>query len=240
MGLVGKMEAARAAIRSLLDSRKAGDDFSLHLFSEGSMRQLVSFTPDAEAIWKAVLAVKPWGKTAFYDALAKMPEQSLLGKNGSRAIILLTDGLDNASKLKREELSTFLEGIDVPVYPLGLRSSSIPLELTKGQNPETILNLEVLGEVARASGGRLSVGTDPATLQAAIVGVLRDLRSQYLIGFTPTGKGPVKFRSLGLRLKSSGKPARMRSGYRGTEPPVRGDGKPRRTSDLREKGETGA
>ncbi|MCC6131260.1 MAG: VWA domain-containing protein [Acidobacteria bacterium] len=220
MGLVGKMDAARAAIRTLLYNRKPGDDFCLHVFSEGSMRQVVPFTTDAGAIWQAVLAIKPWGKTAFYDALAKMPGESLQGKNGSRAIILLTDGLDNASKLTRQELSAYLEGIDVPVYPLGLRSSAIPLKAEKGQSAETVLNLEVLGEVARASGGRLSVGTDTATLEAAVASLLRDLRSQYLIGFTPTGKGPVKFRKLTLRLDSGNKPVRMRAGYRGTEPPL--------------------
>ncbi|MGZ6972040.1 MAG: VWA domain-containing protein, partial [Thermoanaerobaculia bacterium] len=104
MALAGKFEGARAAVRALVDQKVRGDDFALFVFSEGAVREDVPFTEDAERVLAAVNAVKPFGRTACFDALAKMPDKSLLGKNGSRAIILLTDGIDNASSLSRDEL----------------------------------------------------------------------------------------------------------------------------------------
>ena len=65
--------------------------------------------------------MKPWGKTAFFDALAQMPERSELGRNPSRAIILLSDGIDNASKLTRADIEKRMEGVSIPIYAFGLR-----------------------------------------------------------------------------------------------------------------------
>src|ERR1035441_10652413 len=90
MGLAGKLEGARAAVKALVDQRIPGDDFALFVFSEGTVRESVSFTGDTARLVSAVNAVKPFGRTAFFDALAKMPDKSLLGKNGSPALPLPT------------------------------------------------------------------------------------------------------------------------------------------------------
>ncbi len=222
MGLVGKMDGAKAAVRALVQQRLPGDDFSLYVFSSGEVREVVPFTPDARTLLAAVDAVTPNGRTAFYDALARMPDRTLLGRNGSRAIVLLTDGIDNASTLTRDDLAVLLEGVDVPVYPIGLRSPGAPLTPPSGVTPEAMLNLEILAHVARLSGGLLSIVDEAAQLPAAITRVEKDLRSQYLMGFAPTGAGPVRFRRITLRLSGSARPVRVRAGYRGTLPPFKG------------------
>jgi len=222
MGLVGKMEGARSAVRALVQQRLPGDDFSLYVFSSGAVREVVPFTADAAALLAAVDAITPQGRTAFYDALARMPDRTLLGRNGSRAIILLTDGIDNASTLTRDDLAALLEGVDVPVYPIALRSPGAPLAPPPGVTPEAMLNLEILAHVARLTGGLFSMVDEPAQLPAAIMRIEKDLRSQYLLGFTPTGAGPVRFRRITLRLSGSARPVRVRAGYRGTLPPFKG------------------
>jgi hypothetical protein len=85
-----------------------------------------------------------------------------------------------------------------------------------------MLNLEILAHVARLTGGLLSMVDEPAQLPAAITRIEKDLRSQYLLGFTPTGAGPVRFRRITLRLSGSARPVRVRAGYRGTLPPFKG------------------
>jgi len=222
MGLVGKMEGARAALRDLVAQRRAGDDFSLYAFSSGAVREVVPFTSDAVRILGAADTIRPHGRTAFYDALARMPDRSLLGKNGSRAIILLTDGIDNASEITKDDLTVLLEGVDVPVYPIALRSPGAPLAPPPGVTPEAMLNLDVLGHVARLSGGLLSLVDDPAQLPAAITRIEKDLRTQYLLGFAPTGNGPVRYRRITLKLSGPARPVRVRAGYRGTLPPLKG------------------
>lgn len=235
MGLIGKMEGAKAAIYALLDQRRPGDDFSLWVFAGGAVEEIVPFTQDVAHVRRAVDAVKPYGTTAFYDALAKMPDKSILGKNGARAIILMTDGVDNASVLTRQQLEDLLEGVDVPVYPLGLRSAGAPVTDQPGITADELLNIEVLGHVARLSGGRLAIFDDPTKLEGAIRDVEKDLRAQYLIGFAPTGKGPVRYRRLALKLAGPVRIIRVRAGYRGTEPPIRGAPNPKKKGSGRGK-----
>ena len=221
MGLSGKLDGARAALDALLSQSRPGDDFSLHVFAAGAVREVVPFTSDGGRIRSAADAVRPWGKTAFYDALAKMPDRTLLGRNGSRAIVLLTDGVDNASALTEEELAALLEGLDVPVYPIGLRSPGPPVPLRPGETREHALNLDVLGRIARMTGGRLAIVDDPGRLAEAVGAIERDLRFQYLLGFTPTGTGSVRYRQFFLEISGPPRSFRMRTGYRGFEPPWR-------------------
>jgi VWFA-related protein len=222
MGLAGKLEGARAAVSALVEQKIPGDDFALFVFAEGAVREVISFTEDSARVVSAVQGIKPFGKTAFFDALAKMPDKSLLGKNGSRAIILLTDGIDNASELSRDDLAALLEGVDVPVYPIGLRSPSAPVFPAPGQTVEALLNLEILGHVARVTGGRLSIVDDASRLPDSIRLIEKDLRTQYLLGFTAAGTGPVRFRRIALRLSGPLRAIRVRAGYRGPAPPSKG------------------
>jgi hypothetical protein len=63
------------------------------------------------------------------------------------------------------------------------------------------------------------VTEDPKDLAGAIRDFEKDLRSQYLLGFTPTGSGPVKYRPISVIVGRRIGAIRTRSGYRGTEPP---------------------
>jgi len=219
MGLAGKMEGARAAIEQLLARSRPGDDFALYVFARSLVVERVPFTEEKRLILKAVEEVKPFGKTAFFDALAEMPDKSLLGHNGSRAIVLLTDGLDNASSMTRSELAKLLEGVNVPVYPLGLRLQPRPKNAPASVS-ETMSDVEILDFVARVSGGRLVLATQPQELREAIDLIEKDLRTQYSIGFTPTGKGETRYRRFTVEIPRRVKTIRARTGYKGTEPPL--------------------
>lgn len=218
MALWGKMDSARAAIGALLAHRQAGDDFSLWLFAESSARELVPFTDKAAQITDALATIRPYGKTAFFDALATMPERSRLGRNPTRAIILLSDGIDNASRLKRNDIEQLLEGVSIPIYPLGIRD---PREAKlESHTREELSDLDMLHEVAELTGGKITLGIAPQEIAQAVAELEKDLRAQYLIGFSPTGKGTVKYRKIALKLAGRVRSVRVRAGYLGTEPPV--------------------
>ncbi len=219
MALAGKMDSARAAVSNLLSQRKKGDDYSLWTFAESEAHEIVPFTQDVDQIRRAMFQVKPWGKTAFFDALATMPDRAELGNNPTRAIILLSDGLDNNSRNTREGLARMFEGSSIPIYPLGLRD---PSELKPHQQVpyEELSDLQLLDAVATLTGGKLHLGRNPTELTLAVNDLEKDLRSQYLLGFSPTGKGEVKYRRISVQLAGRGKVVRVRSGYRGTEPPT--------------------
>lgn len=228
MGLAGKMDAARSAVATLVAHRKAGDDFSLYVFAESAAVEVVPFTQDPSKIVRALDTAKPFGKTAFFDALATMPERSGLGANPTRAIILLSDGIDNASHLTRAQLPSQLEGVAVPIYPLGLREPAEQQRIDPKNPNEELSDLALLDEIANLTGGRLFVGNRPEQLSAAVDALENNLRAQYLIGFPPTGEGAVKYRRISLKLAGRVRSMRVRAGYLGTEPPVltaRGKGK---------------
>ena len=225
MALAGKMQGAIAAIDGIVSHRVQGDDYTLYTFANDEVLEKVPFTRDGQKILEAARSTEPWGKTAFYDALALMPDKTILGQNGARCIVLLTDALDNASTMTRTQLTAALEGVDVPVYPLGLLLSSVPAA-DPDANPETLSDVETLEAIAHTSGGKMFLGTDPASIGRAIQQIQQDLRTQYLVGFTPTGKGVVKYRAIALRLPRAAKVVRVRAGYRGTEPPLVAGAKP--------------
>jgi Ca-activated chloride channel family protein len=231
MGLAGKMEAARAAVDALLAHRQPGDDFALYVFDDKEAHEVVPFTKDGNAIETAMRGVKPFGKTAFFDALATMPERSRLGRNPTRAIILLSDGIDNNSHLTRAELDGQLEGVAIPIYALGLREPSELSAAAASQSPNEALSyIQLLDQISTVTGGRLFLGNEPQQLAGAVDALNQNLRAQYLLGFTPTGKGAVKYRRISLKVAGRVRSVRVRAGYRGTEPPTLAAEKERKKS----------
>jgi Ca-activated chloride channel family protein len=215
------MDSARAAIGALIAHHRPGDDFALYVFAESKAIEVVPFTEKPADITNALAKVKPYGKTAFFDALATMPERSRLGRNPSRAIILLSDGIDNASSITRGALAQQLQGISVPIYSLGLREPADQIDNPKRQRPrEDLSDIGLLNEVASLTGGKLYLGNTPQQIAEAVSHVEDDLRAQYLIGFAPTGKGAVKYRTISLKLNGRARAVRVRAGYLGTEPPL--------------------
>ena len=233
MALGDKMDTARAAVATLLARRLPGDDFSLWVFADDAAREMVPVTKDPMKIHRALNDVKPYGKTAFFDALAEMPARSELGRNSSRAIILLSDGIDNASNVTREDIEKQREGLSIPIYAFGLRE---PGETKVTAISEEMANIDLLDELAAATGGKLFVGNRPEQLASAMNSMEKNLRAQYLLGFAPTGKGTVKYRRISLKLAGRVRSVRVRAGYRGTEPPVQSAasrGKPKRNERKR-------
>jgi Ca-activated chloride channel family protein len=219
MALAGKMDSARAAIGALIAHRRPGDDFALYVFAESQAREVTPFTEHPADITNALAKVAPYGKTAFFDALATMPERSRLGRNPSRAIILLSDGIDNASSLTRAQLAQQLQGISVPIYSLGLREPAPQTDNRKRPREDTS-DIGLLNEIATLTGGKLYLGTTPQQIAEAVSHIEDDLRAQYLIGFAPTGKGAIKYRTISLKLTGRARAVRVRAGYLGTEPPL--------------------
>src|SRR5258706_4996599 len=224
MALAGKMDSARAPIGALIAHHRPGDDFALYVFAEAQAREVVPFTENPGDITRALAKLSPpYGKTAFSDALATMPERSRLGRNASRAIILLSDGIDNASSITRGALAQQLQGISVPIYSLGLREPgdhSLDQMDNKKRTREDLSDIGLLNEVASLTGGKLYLGNTPQQIAEAVSHVEDDLRAQYLIGFAPTGNGAVKYRTISLKLNGRARAVRVRAGYLGTEPPL--------------------
>jgi VWFA-related protein len=216
MGVADKLENAKNAIRTIIRNRKPGDDFALFAFSEGEVRLVADFSEDTTKLLRSLWDLEASGQTALFDAVAATPERMMRGRNNKRAILLFTDGVDNASSLTAEKMAELLQRVSVPVYPIGMKNASFDA-LSDQERRE--LSVDTLQMLAGSSGGRLHLVTGDADLRPLAAQISTEVRQQYLLGFAPSGKGDVKYRIVFVSVAKPGSwVVRTRRGYRGTAP----------------------
>ncbi len=222
MGNGNKLEASQQAVRYFLDRARPGDEFAVASFAGGERRVEVPFTGEVSALREAVGAWEAYGTTALHDAVASLPKISGEGHNAKRFILLITDGIDNASRISPEEARRLVRQAQLPVYVLGLRAGN-PYEV--GPEGEKIYRYaDVLNLLAHMTGGRYLPVDGPEDLAEALAAIEDDLRHQYVLGFS-TGDGRARFRPLAVEVRGSGlRAVAFRRGYHGPPPssPARG------------------
>jgi VWFA-related protein len=216
MKLASKLEYAKAAVRRIIAQRRAGDDFALFAFAEDEVRLVADFSRDPARLLAALGELEAGGKTALFDAVAATPSKMLAGKNGKRAIILFTDGVDNASRLKPDEMAEILQQVSIPVYAVGMKNASFDRLTDEERNQLSVDNLRML---AASSGGKMFLPAGDEDLGPTVEKIGAEVRKQYLLGFTPSGQGELKYRILVVSvLKPGSLEVRTRRGYRGSAP----------------------
>jgi Ca-activated chloride channel homolog len=216
MGVASKLENAKNAIRAIVKTRKPGDDFALFAFSEGEVRMVEDFSGDPAKLLRSMWDLEASGQTALFDAVAATPERMMKGRNNKRAILLFTDGVDNASSLTAEKMAELLQRVSVPVYPIGMKNAAFDA-LTERQRQD--LSVDTLQLLAGASGGRLHLVAGDEDLRPLATQISSEVRQQYLLGFAPSGRGDIKYRIVFVSVAKPGSwVVRTRRGYRGTAP----------------------
>jgi Ca-activated chloride channel family protein len=117
-------------------------------------------------IWDAI-----W--IAIQDHLTKTPEDT------RRAIILMTDGDDTSSARSKQEVIDLAVKSNVVIYSIGIRDADFP---------EGKLDAGALRKVSDKTGGRAFIPAGAADLTQAFSQIDQELRSQYLIAYSPTNK----------------------------------------------------
>jgi Ca-activated chloride channel family protein len=215
MGVGNKLENAKNAIRSILRNRLPGDDFALFAFSEGKVRLVTDSSPDPEKLVSALWELEASGQTALFDAVAMTPEL-MKGRNNKRAILLFTDGVDNASELTSAQMAEILQRVSVPVYPVGMKNAAFDAVREEDRRELSVENLEIL---AGSSGGKMHLVGRDDDLRPLAARISKEVRQQYLLGFAPSGKGDIKYRIVFVSVAKPGSwVVRTRRGYRGTAP----------------------
>ncbi len=119
------------------------------------------------------------GSTALWDSVWVTSEEvlSTTSDRTRRAIILLTDGVDTSSQLRRDEAIDRAVRADVTVYAIGI-----------GDTYNYSIDQGALRRVSERTGGRAFFPRDEAELQAAFAQIQQELRSQYLVAYSPTNR----------------------------------------------------
>jgi Ca-activated chloride channel family protein len=210
MAVSSKVSAAREAAEHLiaaLDPRR--DEVGVFAF-DASLRSVVPFTDDFTMVRSQLDGSAPFGTTALFDAIGGVAEL-VAERPGRRAIVVLTDGVDTASRLRPEDVSAAASAIDVPVYVLAVLSPVDHVGEESAVLTPVADDVGDLANMARWTGGQVYLSSAPAHTSIAAREIIAELRHQYLIAFeagAQPGWHPIE-----IRVRQRGAVVRARSGY---------------------------
>lgn len=200
------------------------------LFSEGNPADAVAlysfnyqvtchnhFTTNRSSIERSLKLLKAEAGTALYDAIY-LAAADLERREGRHVMIVVTDGGDTVSVKNFHQALEAAQMADAVIYPVLI----MPVTNPAGRN---IGGENALLTLAAATGGRVSFPSIGPELDAAFAEIIRDLRTQYLLGYYPKDVPPTanRFHRIEVRLRRPDLRVSARSGYYGdTETPKAG------------------
>jgi len=168
-----KQRLDAAALGFVRMSNPEDETFIVHF--DDAARLDRDFTNSIPVLEETLAGVKPYGQTAIYDALILALDHMHYATRLKKAVLLITDGVDNSSKHTLNEAIEATQHAHVAVYTVGLLSES------GGQKAE-----DSLMRIAEASGGRAFFPLTVDEARADMERVARDLREQYTLGYIPS------------------------------------------------------
>ena len=170
-----------AAATAFAESSHPDDELFALAFNETVQPALPPdgpFTSSAVALRRAVTRViHPRGRTALFDAIAAGLEYVGHGRHERKALVVVSDGGDNASRLTFEDVLTKAEASNVFIYTMAVVD---PLE--RDANPK------LLKKIARATGGEAFAPANNAKITAVLQRIARDIRHAYTIGYVSSNE----------------------------------------------------
>jgi VWFA-related protein len=167
-----------------------------------------NFTNNTEALSRGVRMLRPGGGTAMYDAIYYACRDEIMAKDKSnietrRAMILLSDGDDNQSRVSREEAVEMAQKAEVIIYTISTNSSGMRLKGDK-----------VLEHFAEETGGRAFFPFKVQDVSDAFLQIQDELRSQYAVSYKPADLQPNgKYHAVQILADNKKYKVRSRKGY---------------------------
>ncbi|HET8550319.1 MAG TPA: VWA domain-containing protein [Bryobacteraceae bacterium] len=201
-------ESVTRFLRALFREGNPKDAVSLYSFN-WQVLEHSDFTRNAERLERAVRGMKSEAGTAMYDAIW-LAADNLEQRDGRHVMVIVTDGADTVSTKKYRDAVEALHRADSVLYAILV----IPITNDAGRN---IGGENALTTMTASTGGRMFMPSLGASLNEAFDEILRDLRTQYLIGYYPRNIRPTKdpFHRTDVRVARSGLRVVTRSGYYG-------------------------
>ena len=119
-----KAAFARDAAITFLKTSTREDEFFLVQFSDYAWLTQ-DFTTNVSRVENRLASVHTRGSTALYDALYLGLSKLRDGLHSRKALLLITDGVDNHSRYSRGDIRRFLREADVQVYSIDLGAPSL-------------------------------------------------------------------------------------------------------------------
>jgi VWFA-related protein len=171
----GKLIAAKAAAQAYVEQMRPGDQAGLLTFNT-KVSYLQPITGDRAALIHAINSLDARGDTTMFDALDHAAG-ILQDMPGRKAIIVLTDGLDNRSKVTADQVIRAIGSSGLSISTIGLGDPS-KLGTNSG------LDEAVLQSLATRAGGVYGYANDPTALINLYEQYGRALQSEYSITYS--------------------------------------------------------
>jgi Ca-activated chloride channel family protein len=201
---------AREAASHVLSWLEARDEAAIFTF-DTRLDQITLFTAGMRALPESMQKVTPFGATSLHDAIARVASRVGEREGRRRAVVVFSDGRDNASRMSPAEVSAVASSIDVPVYLFAaVPSIDNPSNgFVKGGEGASLSG--PLADLATWTGGHVFVASTPGARSASARQIADELRHQYLIAFESSGK--PGWHPLVVRTRDKDLIVRARSGY---------------------------
>lgn len=226
--------------------KRAGIEFAHQLRSKdrigiavfnSSVTQLLGFTSDRRLLNRTLdsLTVSTFGGSKAYDAIAQAVYRLRELSTGRSAIVILSDGMENASRIKFEGLRLLLAQSDAVLYPvtiLNRKRQQDQLEAYIRSRPESDpymanarASLAVLSEIyqiqterlltlAQDTGGKVFVVSNLSDLAGEYAKIAQQLRNTYTVAYYSTNsRRDASLRSVQVEVKNPKYQVRGRSSY---------------------------
>lgn len=211
----GSMRDRRAAVTASVSAFAAHhhprDELFTVNFNESvwpGLPRHMAFAENAEQLRLAVADAPTAGMTALYDALHRALDHLQLGSRERKALIVVSDGGDNASTSTLAAALEHARRSDVAIYTV---------RLVRDDDREA--RPHVLKTLARETGGAAFAPRDAADMTQAFVSIAHEIRGVYTIGYVAPeapGADDVRYRAVRVVVSDRDRDrltVRTRTGY---------------------------
>jgi VWFA-related protein len=173
-----KIDGAKAAAKAYVDQMRPEDQAGIMVYNT-QVNYVQPLTKDHAVLTQAIDSIKTGGDTAMYDALIAAQE-ALKDVSGRKAIIAVTDGLDNRSSHTPDDVISDVSKNGLSISTIGLGDAT--------SKAQTGLDEVGLKSLAQQAGGSYSLADDAQSLAALFQSYGRTLQSEYAITYISPAK----------------------------------------------------
>lgn len=217
MAVGDNLNAGRQAVNHLAAWMRPGQDEVALFTFDSRLQSKQDFTTDPDEVLRSLAKLGAFGVTSLYDAIGETAQK--LGERSTkrRAIVVLTDGLDNNSRQTAAQVSALASGTDVPVYVIAVVSAIDHDQAAAVAEGQLTSGAGSLANLAWWTGGNYYVVSTAAQASVSARQLLAELRHQYVLAFESSGAAGWK--PLDIRMRRPELTVRARSGYFSRERP---------------------
>lgn len=189
-------DSAVSFLETMLSTRK---DRALFTTFDSQIELRQDFTNRLDLLSNAVYNVKAQGETRMYDAIYQVCEEKMAASPGRRrAIVIITDGEDTASDHTLKDAIDLAQRNETVVFAISTKAGG--LFGVQGGMVDRKEDKDIK-RLAEETGGRAFFTAEVIELEKSLAAIAHELRSQYLIAYSPTNENfDSKYRKIEVKL----------------------------------------